>query len=483
MGKDRHKANKAKNAKAKRGKDPSPFVSRGSRGGSFFSPTHEMLVNMNGGLSTPLLATAGPSARSLPQQLQQQEPQQKLKNIRKNKNRNLDHQPVVSTAASQSALLHQALLSTSSPHLRSLTRFKKSHSILLVGEGDFSFTSALCRALDITPQSLPSKSDGRIIATSYDTLSDISSKYTTDAVDRIRLLQRLPNVSVIHKLDATQMSKDGRLVSTQEDGASTFKPIHRIVFNFPHVGGGMDKDVKVNRRMLLAFFNEAHTLLSLSLKNSGGNNNTSKAGSGGGSVPKKHNTSNDEHASPAAAASKSLEFQVLVALRKTPFYEKFGLQELAEASGFVLTEQAKFDGDRWSALGYKPQRTNPAQREAPGWENAELFVFSLADETGRRNLKGDQDKKQAVDALMASLESDEEEEVEEEETNDGEGKKRGRRGRGKEPVPPPKKGSRAARVQEKFKKRQEKKDLKKQKLGKVKGGKISKKGGGGWESL
>ncbi|ORY53223.1 hypothetical protein BCR33DRAFT_190954 [Rhizoclosmatium globosum] len=113
----------------------------------------------------------------------------------------------------------------------------------------------------------------------------------------------------------------------------------------------MDKDVKINRRMLFKFFTQSQILLSLSYENSGSNANME-------------------------------DFKVFVSLRKTPFYEKFGIQELAEANGFKLTERARFDGERWSALGYRPQRTNPAQREAPGWENAELFVFSLDSEQG-----------------------------------------------------------------------------------------------------
>ncbi|KAJ3025763.1 UNVERIFIED_CONTAM: hypothetical protein HDU68_006726 [Siphonaria sp. JEL0065] len=453
MGKDRHKAQKG--SKAKKHKDPTPYISHGSRGGTFFSPTHEHLLSMlgSGGPVIPQLSTSGPPQKSAGSTMPAVPAEPKVKNIRKNKKGNMEPQRPILSSASQSGLLHQALLSTSSPHLRTLTRFKKTHGILLVGEGDFSFTSALCRALDITTQSVPSKADGRVIATSYDTLSDISSKYTTDAVDRIRLLQRLPNVSVIHKLDATTMSQDGRLVSTEN--STTFKPIHRIVFNFPHVGGGMDKDVKVNRRMLLAFFKEAQILLSLSHDNS-----LLNAGNGDGNKKKLVSGSNSNIAMS--------DFQVLVSLRKTPFYEKFGLQELAEASGFKLTERTRFDGERWSALGYKPQRTNPAQREAPGWENAELFVFALDSETGF--------EQQDVDGL----ESDEELEEEDEELEE----KKGRRKRGERALPAPiKKGSRADRVQQKFKRRQEKKDLKKQKLGKVKGGKISKKGNGGWETL
>ncbi|KAJ3046180.1 hypothetical protein HDU99_009814, partial [Rhizoclosmatium hyalinum] len=310
-----------------------------------------------------------------------------------------------------------------------------NHGILLVGEGDFSFASALCRALDITPQS--SKGDGRIIATSYDTISDISTKYTTEAVDRIRLLQRLPNVSVIHKLDATEMSSDNRLVSA--DSLDSFKPLHRIVFNFPHVGGGMDKDVKINRRMLFKFFTQSQILLSLSYENSGSNANME-------------------------------DFKVFVSLRKTPFYEKFGIQELAEANGFKLTERARFDGERWSALGYRPQRTNPAQREAPGWENAESFMFSLDSEQGFEPEE------------IEELEESEPEEEEEEEVDRKKGRKERREDREKRERALVKKGSRAYRVQEKFKRRQEKKDAKKQKLGKVKGGKIGK-GGGKWESL
>ncbi|KAI8850833.1 hypothetical protein BC829DRAFT_143065 [Chytridium lagenaria] len=69
--------------------------------------------------------------------------------------------------------------------------------------------------------------------------------------------------------------------------------------------------------------------------------------------------------------------QVLVALRSTSFYQQFKIVELAESVGMKLVTKEPFEVERWSALGYIPQRTTPAVRTAPTMDGAELYVFVI----------------------------------------------------------------------------------------------------------
>ncbi|KAJ3404253.1 hypothetical protein CcCBS67573_g00945 [Chytriomyces confervae] len=397
------KPTKSSKLKGKNSAPAKAYVTHGSRGGTFFTPTHEHLLSMNMSRSIGSLAMSGPSSAStatVPESTTSESKSAKPKaktETKKNLNPFGSFGGFGARARTSNNLLQHALLSTSSPHLRTLRHFKRSHGVLLVGEGDFSFTAALCKALEITPQMAQSGSGGRIHATSYDTVSDISSKYGQDATERLRNLKTLPNVLIQHKVDAVTMSAS-IIPAPANGGPKALKPIHRIVFNFPHVGGGMDKDVKINRVMLDGFFREAHALLVLSHENA----NSGRF---------------DSSTTGAAAVS---DFKVLVALRQTPFYEKFGLEELGTRNGFKLSEKSAFDGERWSALGYRPQRTNPAQREAPSSENAELFVFEL-------------ENVQDIDA--EPLVESEDEEEEEEEVVDK--KSRNRKGAAKGPVKGP----------------------------------------------
>ncbi|KAJ3238965.1 hypothetical protein HDU81_006780 [Chytriomyces hyalinus] len=393
------KPTKSSKSKGKNAAPAKAYVTHGSRGGTFFTPTHEHLLSMNMSRSFGSLAMSGPSpSATVPESTTSESKSAKPKaktESKKNLNPFGSFGGFGTRARTSNNLLQHALLSTSSPHLRTLKHFKRSHGVLLVGEGDFSFTAALCKALEITPQMAQSGSGGRIHATSYDTVSDISSKYGQDATERLRHLKAFPNVLIQHKVDAVTMSAS-IIPAPANGGPKALKPIHRIVFNFPHVGGGMDKDVKINRVMLDGFFREAHALLVLSCENA---------------------SSGRFDSADAVAVS---DFKVLVALRQTPFYEKFGLEELGTRNGFKLSEKSAFDGERWSALGYRPQRTNPAQREAPSWENAELFVFEL------NNVQGIE-----AEPLVES----EDEEEEEEEVGDK--KSRNRKGALKGPVKGP----------------------------------------------
>ncbi|KAI8622086.1 hypothetical protein BC830DRAFT_1090735 [Chytriomyces sp. MP71] len=356
FGKSKRDGNKSK----KNSKGAKPFVPLGAKGGAFFTASHEHLIAMQAAASDHFNLTMSGPPPKLAQEAQSSSfslssskggKDQKVLPVQQKKSYLTSGTP---TFSGHSELLRQALLSTSSPQLRTLQRFKKHHGILLVGEGDFSFTEALCKALDISKTNLSEV--GKIIATSYDTVSDVSAKYGTDATDRLRVLKHLaPRVQIQHKVDATTMSTT--LIPPAANGGPNALPLlHRIVFNFPHAGGGTPRDVKLNRIMLDGFFAQARVLLALSLVNA-----TRLAKKRGGEV-----------APPGVH-----EFQVLVSLRQTPFYDMFDVTGLAERNGFVVRERTRFDGERWTALGYKPQRTNPAQREAPGWENAELFVFAL----------------------------------------------------------------------------------------------------------
>ncbi|KAI9343730.1 hypothetical protein DFJ73DRAFT_797233 [Zopfochytrium polystomum] len=241
----------------------------------------------------------------------------------------------------------------SSQKLDRSSLYARRHSILLVGEGDFSFAAALVTSLlglnhrDPEPPAPPTRLN--IIATSLDRRSDLSFKYGKAGVAR-RLLDLATRVTLRHGVDATTMASADPVVAANA-------PYDRIVFNFPHVGGSTPSDVAENQRVLRRFFRQCRRLVV--------------------ARPDKDKDDDDDDERPGRP-HPYLSGQVHVALRQTPFYRAFDLDAQAAAAGFRLAvPPAPFAADDWMALGFRPQRTHPAVREAPSIDGALLYVFEL----------------------------------------------------------------------------------------------------------
>lgn len=109
--------------------------------------------------------------------------------------------------------------------------FSSTDRILLLGEGDFSFSSSLLSAHGCT----------NLVATSYDKISALRSKYP-QAASNIAVLEAEQNCIVKYGVDATKLGKSG--VAEGGGGGKEVKKggFDKVVFNFPHVGG-LTKDV------------------------------------------------------------------------------------------------------------------------------------------------------------------------------------------------------------------------------------------------
>ncbi|KAK9065229.1 hypothetical protein SSX86_016612 [Deinandra increscens subsp. villosa] len=123
--------------------------------------------------------------------------------------------------------------------------YSSAHKILLVGEGDFSFSLCLARAFG---------SARNIVATTVDTHQELVKKYS-NAIDNLRELQDRGSV-VLCGVDATTMAHHFFL---------TTQRFHRIVYNFPHVGFYFPEpngcQIKLNKQLVKGFMRNAKTLL------------------------------------------------------------------------------------------------------------------------------------------------------------------------------------------------------------------------------
>ncbi|CAL9110810.1 unnamed protein product, partial [Musa textilis] len=100
----------------------------------------------------------------------------------------------------------------SSVRVKWLSHYSSAQQILLVGEGDFSFSLALADAFG---------SADNLVATSLDSYDDLLRKYSK-AKSNLKSLREM-GATALHGVDATTMKSHGDLTTRRFD---------RIVFNF-----------------------------------------------------------------------------------------------------------------------------------------------------------------------------------------------------------------------------------------------------------
>lgn len=134
-------------------------------------------------------------------------------------------------------------MSTHSPPLDSCSMKR----ILVLGDGDFSFSSTLISTLS----KLPKFHTFSFLITSFDASEVLVSKYTeTNAI--LRSFAKLNNVSVKHGVDATVSMKELLQFAHVADFTD-------IIFNFPHLG---TENAKLHSSLLSHFMHHARQVVS-----------------------------------------------------------------------------------------------------------------------------------------------------------------------------------------------------------------------------
>ncbi|CAF1712896.1 heavy metal-associated isoprenylated plant protein 41 isoform X1 [Brassica napus] len=123
-----------------------------------------------------------------------------------------------------------------------ITHYSSKHQILLVGEGDFSFSCSLATRF---------RSASNICASSLDSYADEVVRKYKKARSNLETLKRL-GASLLHGVDATKLQLHPHLNSRIFD---------RIIFNFPHAGfHGKETDsslIKKHRELVFGFLHGA----------------------------------------------------------------------------------------------------------------------------------------------------------------------------------------------------------------------------------
>ncbi|KAF0748047.1 hypothetical protein AaE_007493, partial [Aphanomyces astaci] len=213
--------------------------------------------------------------------------------------------------ASASSAFHQANISNPNP--KSVGGVSDKHRVLVVGDGDFSFSLALATRLG----------GEKIVATAYDSEAELLAKYPNVSAN-IRGL-KVTQADIHVGVDATNLARESWIQTLTFD---------RIVFNFPHLGGATEEDVEKNQDLLWRFFQSARKYLD----NSKG--------------------------------------EVHVALRNTLFYNRWDVTAQATKAGLKLKRTDRFNLSLYPGYEAQRTHPASFRGEPPSTDGARTYVFS-----------------------------------------------------------------------------------------------------------
>ncbi|KZM23658.1 25S rRNA (uracil(2634)-N(3))-methyltransferase [Ascochyta rabiei] len=231
--------------------------------------------------------------------------------------------------------------------------------ILLVGEGDFSFTRSL--VLD--------HGCANVTATSFDSETEVAEKYPSFTSTQQELSALTPPVPLHHGIDATRLSSYKTLKCSREDDdevddEDTASGWDTIAFLFPHVGGlstDVNRQVRSNQALLVSFFKSCLE----------------------SSTPQQRLRILEAQANrPNLVQRRRSEFlkmggKIMVALFEGDPYSLWNIRDLARHAGLKVVESYKFDSTQYPS--YAHVRTLGAIEGGGAWKgedrDARMYVF------------------------------------------------------------------------------------------------------------
>lgn len=228
---------------------------------------------------------------------------------------------------------------------KGLIPFNRDDTLLLVGEGDFTFARSIIEEAYILPENL--------IATSFDSLQQLQEKYP--GVDDILASLKDYGVRVYHDIDAMNLVTSMKLNTSKSKNKPLFKNkanLDYIMFNFPHTGRGMkdvDRNIRDHQRLILNYFQSCKELFSLvnnEVKNDfGGYEQTAKTG------------------------------KIVISMFEGEPYISWGIKILGRSENYRLERSGKFDWNNFPLYHHK--RTNGIRDTTkPAAErDARVYVF------------------------------------------------------------------------------------------------------------
>lgn len=241
--------------------------------------------------------------------------------------------------------------------------FEKNDTLLLIGEGDFSFAKSLIEEDFIKPENL--------IVTSFDTSpQELKLKYPHSFEENYSYLLN-ENVKIFFKIDATNLIKTFK-ISKKNPWSKIlgptwkYKPLENIMFNFPHTGKGIkdqDRNIKDHQELVFNFFHNCIDLFTL--------------------VNKPYLEAKNNHTQgydTLSDTNNKLTFKgygkIIMSLFTGEPYDSWQVKRLAKSINFQVDRSSNFQWENFP--GYHHKRTNSEQDTTkPAQERqARMYVFN-----------------------------------------------------------------------------------------------------------
>lgn len=243
---------------------------------------------------------------------------------------------------------------------KGLVPFDIDSTLLLVGEGDFSFARSIVAEGLLSPENL--------VATSYDSLDELKSKYP-EVEQNLEFLEK-ENVKVFHDIDGTKLVETLNLARKSPTKLfSGNKQLTSIMFNFPHTGRGMkdvDRNIRDHQKLMLDFFKSSKQVFKLI-------NNQSKNDFGGYDESQTNNS------------------KIVLSLFEGEPYNSWGVKIIAKSEGYKVDRSGVFD---WTLFpGYHHRRTNGIRdtTKPAADRNARVYIFEKFVAPKKKKAKTDSD--------------------------------------------------------------------------------------------
>ncbi|EHN01896.1 YIL096C-like protein [Saccharomyces cerevisiae x Saccharomyces kudriavzevii VIN7] len=259
--------------------------------------------------------------------------------------------------------------------------FEKDETLMLCGEGDFSFAKSIVEQRYIRVENL--------IITSYDnSVNELKLKYPHTFEENYQFLKDL-GIPIFFQIDVTKlvksfkMSKNNtwfKIVNRLGDHKWGNKPLQNVLFNFPHNGKGVkdqDRNIREHQELVFAFFQ--NTLQFFNLINTKVQNDALRYTQG--------YDINENNPQTKNLTSEGYGNIILSVFDGEP-YDSWQIKLLARKSGLTLSRSNKFQWENFPE--YSHRRTNSEQDTTkPAKERgARFYIFSkYVSSSSKRNRK------------------------------------------------------------------------------------------------
>ncbi|SMN20592.1 similar to Saccharomyces cerevisiae YIL096C BMT5 Putative protein of unknown function [Maudiozyma saulgeensis] len=264
----------------------------------------------------------------------------------------------------------------------SVIPFQSDETLLLIGEGDFSFARSIVEQGYMKPENL--------IATSYDaSITELNLKYPNTFQDNYDFLIE-EGVKILFQTDATKLVRSMK-ISKHTPWTKIMGPewrnkyLNNIMFNFPHTGKGIkdqDRNIRDHQELVFGYFDSSKQLFSLVNSHIKGTKNNHTLG---------YNLEKTgKNANPDGISAEGYGKTLLSVFAGEP-YDSWQIKALAKDNGLMLDSSSKFAWENYPQYHHK--RTNSEQNTTkPAHEReARTYIFKKFERkrNNRQNNRGE----------------------------------------------------------------------------------------------